>query len=57
MNNYCGFIEVWKCGCISGLGMLLPFNLLEEIINTPEYYSTVAIFKIKLKNNEQKRNN
>ncbi len=46
MNNYCGFIEIWKGR--KGTWMTCnphPFNKLKSIIDE----RIVAIFKIKLK--------
>lgn len=53
MNNYCGFIEVWK-GKYGVHDMKLPLDyffldaFLTGTKNTPDC-QTIAIFKIKLK--------
>lgn len=59
MNNYCGFIEVYTFGLETKTTPLLPMNYLYEQLYATKKFNvlkTVAVFKIKLKNNEQKRN-
>ena len=52
MNNYCGFIEVWNEGKITGQDFLpLRISSLESLLQftIDNGYKTIAIFKIKLK--------
>ena len=55
MNNYCGFIEVWKFtdGNIAFNSKPIRIENLEDnlklTVETPFISHTVAIFKIKLK--------
>jgi hypothetical protein len=59
MKKYCGFIEVWGSGSLNGQhNSPLNISLIKSVISNTKKYGrlyTVALFKIKLKQNEQNR--